>query len=149
MKKIMLIVITIMLLISCEKEEMYTNSGVLPSIEEEKEEPTLDGTTWVLTKFTKGFVTEYPNDTIKFNNLFYSINGKENTDNYVYRLTGIMDLGNPYNLVLYGFSPFGDNGVWSATIVNTFIDEWEINLTEFTNTKSSVSKIKANFIRIE
>lgn len=143
---------TLLLSVSCEKEDFYADGGVAHTNINQDDEfysSPLNGTTWVLTYLNKGFVTEYPNDTIKFNNLFYSINGKENTDSYVYRLTRIMDLGNPYNLVLYGFSPFGDNGIWSANIINTFIADSVINLTEFSNSSDGVSKIKATFVRID
>jgi hypothetical protein len=53
---------------------------------------------------------------------------------------------------MLGFSPFGDNGAWSATITRTFIEEGEINVCEFENIlnpkTSETSLVKANFSKI-
>ena len=137
---------------SCKKTPLdeYTNGGVLDNETEEVSDSSdkLNGTTWVLVSFTKGYASSKKNqDTITFNQFNYTLNGKSN-DNYRYNLTPTMDLGNPFNFVLYGFSPFGDNGMWSCTIVNTFISEGVINMTEFKNS-SNKTIIKANFKKID
>lgn len=151
MKYFNILILTLFIgLISCEKEKIdpYEDMGVLPSYTPEKDTDTLklDGTTWVLTYFQKGFANETPNDTIVFSMYDYTLNGKK-YDQYNYVLQKTMDLGNPLNLILYGFSPFGDNGIWQTTLVNTFIYEGEINLSVFKNTNKTT--IKATFERIK
>jgi hypothetical protein len=151
MKNILLIIVLIISLISCEKDPLssYTDGGVLPNATDNH--ITLKGTTWVLTHFTKGFVSASPNDTIVFNSYnTYTLNGRENPEAYKYMIVKTGEIGNPANLQLYGFSPFGNNGCWGTTLPNTFVDDGEIILSEFKSAYGNNSSIvKANFIRIE
>lgn len=138
-------------LVSCEKEESpYKDGGVLPYGVSEEDEDTLrlDGTKWLLTYFQKGFVSEKPYDTIVFTTYGYSLNGKK-YDQYTYILSKSSGLSNSLDLRLYGFSPFGDNGIWETTLVNTFISEGEINLSVFENPPRNETTIKASFKRID
>lgn len=150
MKNLLFISLLILTLVSCKKEplEEYTNGGTLPEQTDPDKGKVLTGTTWVLTSFTKGFTNYHPNDTIEFvTKTSYKLNGVE-FESYRYDLTQTNDVGNPFNLILYGFSPFGDNGNWNATLVTSFIAEGKINETVFDN-KSSAYSIKANFKKIK
>lgn len=151
MKSKLLIILMSLYFFSCKKESLYKDMGVLPTIAKDSSNTplTLNGTTWILTSFKKGFSSSSPNDTITFTQFQYSVNGKT-YGTFKYILSQTMDLGNPYDLRLYGFSAFGDNGIWETTIVNTFISEGVINLAEFTNsTPSNKTIIRANFKRIK
>jgi len=150
MKKIILLFsLFTVLMISCEKDELYVDCGVYPYNHQDVTTTSLYGTTWVLTKFVKGFMTESPMDTVIFLTKTYILNGIE-SDYYTYSLYSTMEIGNPVNLTMLGFSPFGDNGAWSATITRTFIEEGEINVCEFENIYGSKnsSVVKANFSKI-
>lgn len=149
MKNILYVIVSLLSLISCKKDpfDAYTNAGVLPAAVDNRQ--SLDGTSWVLTHFNKGFVSESPNDTIVFTSaVTYTLNGKVN-DVYKYSMMITSEIGNPYSLQLYGFSPFGNNGCWGTTVVSTFIEDGELNLSEFKSLYSNNSSVvKANFIRI-
>jgi hypothetical protein len=150
MKTILFSFMLVLTIFSCKKDPLneYNDAGVLPAAIDDRQ--TLNGTTWVLTHFNKGFVSESPNDTIVFNSAnTYTLKGKSNAG-YKYMLVKVNQIGNPFNLELYGFSPFGNNGSWGTTIVNSFIDEGEINLAEFKSLYSNNSSvIKADFKRIK
>src|ERR1035437_3473293 len=152
LKGILLFIIGyLFIIVSCKKASEYKDMGVLPVIVKDSTNKSfiLEGTSWILTSFKKGLSSETPNDTITFSQFNYSINGKT-FSSYEYILSQTMDLGNPFDLRLYGFSPFGDNGIWQTTIVNTFISEGVINLAEFKNPISSnTTIIRANFKRIK
>jgi hypothetical protein len=148
--KNLLLISLVLIFFSCKKESLYKDKGILPVVTQDTtKQVTLNGTTWVLTNFKKGLSSATPNDTIRFEQFNYYVNGKTYST-YEYILSQTMDLGNPFDLRLYGFSPFGDNGIWQTTIVNTFISEGVINLAEFTNPSSQSSVIiRANFKRIK
>ena len=150
MKNILCSIVLLLTIVSCKKDpfDAYTNAGVLPAAVDNRQ--SLDGTTWVLTHFTKGFVSESPNDTLVFTSVnTYTLNGKVN-EVYKYMIVRTSQIGNPFIFEIYGFSPFGNNGCWGTTVVNTFIEDGELNLSEFKSLYSNNSSVvKANFKRID
>ena len=161
MKKILFLVLTSILILSCEKEEyspyveieetnqdtthwqaQYNNGGTLTGGGQSN--TTLSGTTWVLTKYVSSFATEYPNDTIHFiDNNTYSVN---NGGDRPYTLSSIPSSTN-YELTLSYFFPFGGSS-YSANVGYYFVDDGEINNVEFTNIQNTTSKIRAWFIKL-
>ena len=148
---IYLLFIVIIALFSCEKEDIseYADGGVLPAptISESGEDSTsLEGTTWVLTYFEKNLISEEPYDTLIFVMFYYSLNG--NKYSWLYPRDYSND--DSLKLRLYGFWPFGDNGMWESTVVNTFISEGKISITIFENLGGrNNTTIKATFKRIQ
>lgn len=153
MKNLIILTVIFSIFFSCKKPDTSEYMGTLPEIDSsniENQYP-LDGTIWVLLKVTGGYTRETCNDTIIFHKKFYDrvINGKIiSNDGYCYSMYKTMDIGNPYNITIHGFSPFGNSNGWSASLNNTFIDEWEIPISTFTNL-STDDKIKASFKRIK
>lgn len=153
MKNIIILTMGVILFFSCKKESVSEYMGVSSEIDSVNTNDNfpLDGTIWVLTKVTKGMSSTKSNDTIIFHKKYYDrvINGIiVFNDGYGYSLYKTMDLGNPYDLTIYGFSPFGNSYAWSASLNNTFIDEYEIPLSTFKNL-STKDEIKASFKRIK
>ncbi len=102
----------------------YSYSGVVgnPSTA-----TTLVGTKWVVTKYVQNFVTQLPNDTLEFiSTTQYTINGYT-PRNYSLSIVG----NNNKSLSLYSFTTLG--GDWSGQVQGTFINDWVINNTLFTN----------------
>jgi len=88
---------------------------------------TLVGTKWVVTKYVQNFVTQLPNDTLEFiSTTQYTINGST-PRNYSLSIVG----NNNKSLSLYSFTTLG--GDWSGQVQGTFINDWVINNTLFTN----------------
>lgn len=111
----------------------------------------LDGTKWIISKVTKGFQSYETNDTIIFHKKYYDrvINGKIlSSDTYGYSIVQTNDLGLPYSLTLYGYSPFGSYG-WSALLTPNFINEYEIPLVRFDNISDKTLYVTASFKRIK
>ena len=161
MKKFLFLILTSILILSCEKEEyspyvemeetnqdtihwqaQYNNGVTLTGSGQPN--TTLSGTTWVLTKYVSSFATEYPNDTIHFiDNNTYSVN---NGGDRPYTLSSIPSSTN-YELTLSYFFPFGGSS-YSANVGYYFVDDGEINNVEFTNIQNTTSKIRAWFIKL-
>ena len=90
---------------------------------------TLVGTTWVVTRYNNGLSGNvYPNDTLYFiNNTKYTINnGAQKT----YSLSGVNG-NNMKSLSLYSFTTLG--GDYSGQVQGTFIDDWAINNSQFSD----------------
>lgn len=175
MKNLIILSLILTLFFSCEKEDISEYMGVAPVVPiiNPSDNFPLDSTIWILTNIVKDSNSIKCNDTIIFHKIFYDmiingdtisndtlfINGYDkelvlingnivSNDSYSYSLHKTMDIGNPYNLTIYGFSPFGNSDAWSTSLNNTFIDEYEIHLTTFKNL-STKDEIKASFKRIK
>lgn len=105
---------------------------------------TLVGTKWVVTKFVQNFVTQLPNDTLEFiSNTQYTINGSVPRN---YSLSGIV--GNNFkSLSLYSFTTLG--GDWSGNVQSTFINDWVINNSLFTDLFTTVPDARVWMVRIQ
>lgn len=161
MKTLFIVLLSVLALSSCKKEEFgqyhqvpentynppedttfYTYGGTLPNSGNATN--ALVGTTWVLTKYVSAFATEYPNDTIQFVSINqYTINGGAVR---TYQLSSL-PLSSNYDLSLYYFFPFGGSH-YSGEVGNTFISDGEINNVDFINIQNSSSSIKAWFVKI-
>jgi hypothetical protein len=112
---------------NCVKETKYgyTYSGVwdVPTTST----TTLSGTKWVVTRYNNGLSGNvYPNDTLEFiNNSKYEINGGPTR---TYSLSNVVGNNNK-SLSLYSFSTLG--GDYSGEVIGTFIDDNEINNSQF------------------
>lgn len=161
MKILFIVLLTVLALTSCKKEEFgqyqqvpentynapddttfYTYGGTLPNASNATND--LVGTKWVLIKYVSSFATEYPNDTIEFvSTNHYTINGGAVR---TYQLSSL-PLSSNYDLSLYYFFPFGGSH-YSGELGNTFIDDGEINNVDFINIQNTSSNIKAWFVKI-
>ena len=153
MKNIIILTMGFILFFSCKKESVSEYMGVSPEIDSVNTNDNfpLDGTIWVLTKVTKGMSSTKSNDTIIFHKKYYDrvIKGKIlSSDTYGYSIVQTNDLGLPYNLTLYGYSPFGSYG-WSALLTPNFINEYEIPLVRFDNISDKTLYVTASFKRIK
>lgn len=93
---------------------------------------TLQGTKWVVTKYIQNFNSAYPNDTLDFfSNSQYTINNGAARN---YNLSSIVG-NNMRSLSLYSFTTLG--GDWSGQVQSTFINDWVINNSLFTNILST------------
>lgn len=93
---------------------------------------TLQGTKWVVTKYIQNFNSAYPNDTLDFfSNSQYTINNGPVRN---YNLSSIVG-NNMRSLSLYSFTTLG--GDWSGQVQSTFINDWVINNSLFTNILST------------
>jgi hypothetical protein len=90
---------------------------------------SLNGTKWVVTRYNNGLSGNvYPNDTLEFiSNTYYTINGSSQR---AYTLNGVAG-NNMKSLTLYSFTTLG--GDYSGQVLGTFIDDWVINNSEFTD----------------
>jgi hypothetical protein len=105
---------------------------------------SLVGTKWVVTKFIQNFVSTYPSDTLEFvSNTHYKINGLTLR---TYNLSGIVG-NNMKSLSLYSFTTLG--GDWSGQVQSTFINDWTINNSDFTNIMNTNSNVKLWMVRIQ
>lgn len=161
MKNLIILLLSVFLLSSCEKEDFgqyhqepentynppedttfYTYGGTLPNAGNATN--ALVGTKWVLIKYVSSFATEYPNDTIDFVSINqYTINGGAVR---TYQLSSL-PLSTNYDLSLYYFFPFGGSH-YSGEVGNTFISDGEINNVDFINIQNTSSSIKAWFVKI-
>jgi len=161
MKILFIVLLSVLALSSCKKEEFgqyhqapentynspedttfYIYGGTLPNAGNATN--ALVGTKWVLTKYVSAFATEYPNDTIEFVSIkYYTINGGAVR---TYQLSSL-PLSSNYDLSLYYFFPFGGSH-YSGEVGNTFISDGEINNVDFINIQNSSSSIKAWFVKI-
>jgi len=115
--KQLLILLSITLLISCTKQDVNITQN----------EKLVD-TKWVITRYdTQNNTTVTPNDTLHFVDTdSYTINsGTERR----YTL-GVVMYENRYTLTLYDCTVFG--GTYTGRVLSTFVDDGEINNTEFT-----------------
>ena len=160
MKNLFIILLALLALSSCKKENFgqyhsepedttnvphdsttYVYGGTLPSTGAVSND--LVGTTWVLTKYVSAFATEYPYDTLNFvSNNGYTLNGGAIR---TYQLNTIPSSTN-YSLSLYFFFPFGGSH-YSGDVGGMFIDDGQINNTEFTDNQNSSSTIRAWFVK--
>jgi hypothetical protein len=118
----------------------YSYSGVVgnPSTA-----TTLVGTKWVVTKYVQNFVTQLPNDTLEFiSTNQYTINGSTPRN---YSLSSIVGNNNK-SLSLYSFTTLG--GDWSGQVQGTFINDWVINNSLFTNLFTTVPDARIWVVRI-
>lgn len=105
---------------------------------------TLVGTKWVVTKFIQNFVSTYPSDTLEFvSNTQYTINGSTPR---TYNLSGIVG-NNMKSLSLYSFTTLG--GDWSGQVQSTFISDWAINNSDFTNILNTSTNVKLWMVRLQ
>ena len=159
MKNLILILSTILIFTSCEKEpygqyhtapeEISANdpnggfiyNGTLPTNTAVND---LIGTKWLLVKYVTAFATDFPNDTIDFvSPNTYTINsGAVRT----YQLS-VLPLSTNYDLSLYYFFPFGGSH-YSGEVGATFIGDGEINNAEFMDIQNSSSTIRAWFTKL-
>jgi hypothetical protein len=116
MKQI-LILLSITLLFSCKKQDTEVTQN----------EKLVD-TKWVITRYdTQNNTTVNPNDTLHFTDTdSYTINGGTERD---YTL-GIVMNEDKHTLTLYDCTTFG--GTYTGRVLSTFVDDGEINNTEFT-----------------
>jgi hypothetical protein len=118
----------------------YTYSGIIGN--PTNTSPSLVGTKWIITKYIQNFVPTYPNDTIVFvSNTKYTINSGSLRN---YSLSSIVG-NNMSSLALYSFTTMG--GDWSGQVQNTFINDWVINNSVFTNIMSSGQQVNLWAIR--
>ena len=120
----------------------YTYNGVVNG-----STPTttsLVGTKWVVTKFIQNFVSTYPNDTLVFiNNTQYKIN---NSTPRTYNLSSIVS-SNMKSLSLYSFTTLG--GDWSGQVQGTFINDWVVNNSDFSNIiNTNTSNVRLWMVRL-
>ena len=109
----------------------YVDGGVLPTGTNSGN--VLMGTTWVLTKYLKGFATEYPNDTIFFEtNTKYRLNSGGQRNYFL----GSIPASTNYDLTLYFFAPFNGSH-YSAQVGQYFVDDGEINGAVFRDIQNS------------
>lgn len=87
----------------------------------------LVNTKWVITRYNNGLSGNvYPNDTLEFlPNNTYKVNGGVSKG---YMLSNIIG-NNMKSLSLYSFSTLG--GDYSGEVVGSFINDWEINNSQF------------------
>ena len=119
----------------------YSYSGVVgnPSTA-----TTLVGTKWVVTKYVQNFVTQLPNDTLAFiSTTQYTINGSVPRN---YSLSGVVG-NNMKSLSLYSFTTLG--GDWSGQVQGTFINDWVINNSLFTDMFTNVPDARMWVVRIQ
>jgi hypothetical protein len=90
---------------------------------------TLEGTKWVVTSYNNGLSGNvYPNDTLDFiSQTKYTINGGPQR---IYTLNNVVG-NNMKSLSLYSFTTLG--GDYSGQVQSTFIDDWVINNSEFSD----------------
>lgn len=90
---------------------------------------TLEGTKWVVTRYNNGLSGNvYPNDTLDFiSQTKYTINSGTQR---IYTLSGVAG-NNMKSLTLYSFTTLG--GDYSGQVQGTFIDDWVINNSEFSD----------------
>lgn len=90
---------------------------------------TLEGTKWVVTRYNNGLSGNvYPNDTLEFiSQTFYTING---SGNRTYSISNVIG-NNMKSLSLYSFTTLG--GDYSGQVQGSFIDDWVINNSQFSD----------------
>ena len=163
MKNLLIVLLSIVALTSCQKEDFgqyhsetvntynnpsddsyYVYSGTLPNSGTATND--LIGTKWVLTKYVTAFATEYPNDTLDFVSAnTYTLNGGAVR---TYQLSSIPSSTN-FNLSLYFFFPFGGSHYTANNIGQTFIQDWQINLAIFSDDQNTTQQnIRAWFTRL-
>ena len=134
---------------NCEPDAYYgwTYGGVIsynnttPSVNT----PTdIINTKWVITRVNKGFTNEYPNDTLYFmSNGEYTINSGT-----IRQFTLTTTMTNMMSLSLYSCTTL--NGDYSGEVINTFIQDGEINSVNFKPIiSSSNSDAKVWMVRIQ
>jgi hypothetical protein len=161
MKNLIIVILAIISLSSCTKEDfgqyhsepentyndphdstIYVYGGTLPNSGTSTND--LVGTKWVLTKYVSAFATEYPNDTLDFVSAnTYTLNGGAVR---TYQLASIPSSTN-FNLSLYFFFPFGGSH-YSGDVGGMFVQDGEINNSEFQDIQNSSSTIRAWFMKI-
>jgi hypothetical protein len=120
----------------------YTYNGVVGNTPTTT--PSLVGTKWVVSKFIQNFVSTYPNDTLEFvSNTQYTINGSTPRTYNLNNIVGSTMKG----LSLYSFTTLG--GDWSGQVQSTFINDWAINNSDFTNIMNTNSNVKLWMVRIQ
>ena len=158
-----LTVILLLLLSSCEKEPLvagsytptpalldtikpipFVNGGTIPTFSGPTSNEAV-GSRWVLTFLQLGFsIPPLPVDTIFFvDNTHYTIN---NGSNRTYQLYSGVTTSSK-TLVLNYHYPFG-SGNYTGQIASTFMMDSLILNTEFTNTNTTTTIVKASFRRI-
>lgn len=106
---------------------------------------TLVGTKWVVSKFIQNFTSIYPNDTLEFiSNTQYTIN---NSNPKNYSLSTIIGNSGMKSLSLYSFTTLG--GDWSGQVQNSFISDWVINNSNFSNILGNNTDVKLWMVRIQ
>jgi hypothetical protein len=104
----------------------WTSGGVITT--NNTNSPPLQGTKWVVTKYVQNFVTTTTSDTLTFVSATQYRIGNTYLRNY--SLSGIVG-NNMRSLSLYSFTTLG--GDWSGQVQSTFITDWVINSSLFTN----------------
>jgi hypothetical protein len=101
---------------------------------------SLVGTKWVVTKFIQNFVSTYPNDTLVF------VSNTQYSTLRTYNLSGIVG-NNMKSLSLYSFTTLG--GDWSGQVQSTFINDWVVNNSNFTNIMNTSTNVKLWMVRLQ
>jgi len=127
-------------------QSLYGDSGTVPTWSNNSSTPNeLVGTKWVLTYLQIGFSTPPLSvDTIYFvNNTEYTINtGAVRT----YQLSVGVTLSSK-SLTLNYHYPFG-SGNYTGEVASTFVSDGVILNTEFLNTNSSTTTVRASFLKL-
>jgi hypothetical protein len=160
-KQIVILFSVVLILSSCEKNEpqplytyeletvdstawqdQYADGGTVTAVGNQTN--VIAGTKWVLTKYVTAFATEYPNDTIDFidNNHYVLNSNAERT----YQLSSIPSSTN-YDLQLNYFMPFGGSQ-YSADVGYYFVEDGEMNNTQFRDIQNTSKTIRAWFEKI-
>ena len=109
---------------------------------------SLIGSKWIVTKYIQNLTSIYPNDTLDFiNSTQYTINNST-PHNYSMNIVYVpnqIDLGN--YISLHSFTTVG--GDWSGEVQGTYINNWTINNTLFSDMlNSSTPSIRLWMVRI-
>ena len=124
MRQLLILLSIIQLITSCAKQDTEITQNV-----------KLVDTKWIITRYdTQNNTTVNPNDTLHFTDTdSYTINGGGERS---YTL-GIVMNENKQTLTLYDCTTFG--GTYTGRVLSTFVDDGEINNTEFTQLYSNDS----------
>lgn len=106
----------------------YVYGGTLNNWSNNDETLNLTGTKWILSKWTLGFITEYPNDTIEFvNKNYYKVNDLAVRTYTISNITGSTNKSLTFNY----FYPLNGSGTYTGQVGHFFIEDGVINGGEF------------------
>lgn len=101
-------------------------------------------TKWVVTRYDEGLIPYYPNDTLHFiNNNEYTINNGTYNN---YTLSNIFG-NNMTELTLYNFYTIG--GDYSGMVLDSFIEDYQINASIFTDIFNTGTNKTVWMVRIQ
>jgi|TARA_R110001583_G_scaffold3173_2_gene20724 hypothetical protein len=122
----------------------YTYGGTLNSIYDSPSvSQSLNGTSWVITRYDEGMTPYYPNDTLEFiSNVSYTINGGPWSNYTISNIAGT----NMNSITLYECITLGGN--YSGQVSQSFIEEGSINNVNFTGVFGTPNSVNVWFDRI-